>query len=515
MSMQDLPIGRRRDDHTEVVQPFGVSTAPSWDTVLDRLAKLERSHADLARFVASIHEALPAEIAAATGRTLALGSPIDAVMPPPYAAVAPPILGTPPPPLPQRVDPPGVAAGIDPFTQHYEAPDPWAAPATAGDFFQPLAASAVLPAPERPKRRFRGRRAAREAQARIAAEFASAPPPPPGWGAHDAGIAVAPPAPPGFGTEVPTPDFGLPPGWGMPDRSLAAPLASPQPAAPPPPPGFASGIPAESFAPPPGWFGSAAEQVAAPAPPMGFAFDMAEPGAAEIAGSNDAGPTSWATADLSSPADFDFDVPAQMTGPGGEPHADLAPVSPPPPPAGFGPEGYQGLSAVPPPPPGFGEHADAPPPPNPIGFGSPDLVSADGPSPPPPGFGPEAHHGLSAMPPPPIGFASPDLASADRASPTATWVRRRAPPPPGFEPGNPAGVVPPPPGFGPATQAHSNEVFGDLQEMASLVTPEQVTPEPEEEARFLAGTGTDRTNYSAVPPITPDFFARSTGKGRK
>src|SRR5580700_8963581 len=105
MSMQDLPVGRRRDDHPEMIQPSGVSTAPPWDSVLDRLAKLERSHADLARFVASIHEALPPEIAAATGRSLALGSPIDAVPPPIASSFAPPVIGTPPPPLPQYVEP--------------------------------------------------------------------------------------------------------------------------------------------------------------------------------------------------------------------------------------------------------------------------------------------------------------------------------------------------------------------------------------------------------------------------
>src|ERR1700688_3448480 len=105
MSMQDLPVGRRRDDQPDLVQPSDASWSPPWDSVLDRLATLERSHADLARFVTSIHEALPPEIAAATGRTLALGSPIDAVAPPAFAT-APPIVGTPPPPLPERVEPP-------------------------------------------------------------------------------------------------------------------------------------------------------------------------------------------------------------------------------------------------------------------------------------------------------------------------------------------------------------------------------------------------------------------------
>jgi hypothetical protein len=65
------------------------------------------------------------------------------------------------------------------------------------------------------------------------------------------------------------------------------------------------------------------------------------------------------------------------------------------------------------------------------------------------------------------------------------------------------------------TQAHSSQVFGDLQELAALAPPQQLHPEPKDDAQLLAGTGTDRTSYSAVPPITPDFFARSSNKGRK
>jgi len=66
---------------------------------------------------------------------------------------------------------------------------------------------------------------------------------------------------------------------------------------------------------------------------------------------------------------------------------------------------------------------------------------------------------------------------------------------------------------------HTSEAFGDAQEVTSLIAhsdpPEHEHYEEEEESRFLAGTGTDRTSYSAVPPITPDFFARSAGKGRR
>jgi hypothetical protein len=64
----------------------------------------------------------------------------------------------------------------------------------------------------------------------------------------------------------------------------------------------------------------------------------------------------------------------------------------------------------------------------------------------------------------------------------------------------------------------SAEVFGHVQDVTSLVapppTPTAPEQEPEDEPRYLAGTGTDRTSYTSVPPITPDFFARSAGRGR-
>ena len=468
MSNQDLPVGRRRNDHTELVQAASVSSAPPWDSVLDRLANLERSHADLARMVASIHEALPPEIAAATGRGLALGSPIDAVAPSTSFGVAPPVLGMPPPPLPERFDPPG--STVDPFSQSYEAPDPWAAPGLTGDsFFQPLESPGMaFPQPEpRAKRRlFGSRRAAREAQARIAAEFAS-PPPPPGFYSHapaqEAEFASPPPPPPpGWGPGSGASDAGQLTGWG---DSAVPPPAPPGFAmgdvgfAPPPPPGFATASPGRGFgasdvglappapigfgldspnagfAPPPGWFGSAAENP--PSPPPGFASDLAEP---DFTGAPEPGPVSWGTsADLSSPSDFVFDEPAI------------------PAPPGFGATPYEGLSAVPPPPPGFaGDFADAPP-----------------------------------------------------------------PPPPGFAPPGDPGMAPAHPGYGGGNPMHSSsaEVFGHVQDVTSLVEPQATSaaslPGAEDEARFLAGTGTDRTSYTSVPPITPDFFARAAGKSRR
>jgi hypothetical protein len=152
MSMHDLPVGRRRDDFP--AQPTDVTQAPAWDIILDRLARLERSHADLARYVESIHEALPPEIAARTGRPLALGSPIDALPSPIVPPPPPPIFGTPATPF--RVEAPTPA--IDPFSQRFEAPDPWATPEPqSGDaFFRPLDAGTAMAALERPKRRRHG-----------------------------------------------------------------------------------------------------------------------------------------------------------------------------------------------------------------------------------------------------------------------------------------------------------------------------------------------------------------------
>jgi hypothetical protein len=77
------------------------------------------------------------------------------------------------------------------------------------------------------------------------------------------------------------------------------------------------------------------------------------------------------------------------------------------------------------------------------------------------------------------------------------------------------------PGYSTGSPLHSSsaEVFGHVQDVASLVDAQAPSaasaPGPEDEARFLAGTGTDRTNYTSVPPITPDFFARSAGKSRR
>jgi hypothetical protein len=442
---------------------------------MDRLAHLERSHADLAQLVASIHEALPPEIAAATGRSLALGSPIDAVGPPSWSRGAPPIIGTPPPPLPERFEPPA-APQIDPFTQTFEAADPWAAPVPVGDsFFQPLAAVGTFPteAEGRPKRRlFGSRKAAREAQARIAAEFA-APAPPPGFYSSDIswGGDGPPPPPPGFGTASPSSDFGLPSGWGDVPAASGPVHGAMDPA---PPPGFAVDYPDPGFAAPPGWFGSAAETPPGPPPPpSGFSADLAEP---DVVGAWESDNTSWgAPADLASPTDFVFDQP----------------VVPPPP--GFGPPGYEGLSAVPPLEP---EQAMTPPPPP--GYGTSTYDMGDAPPPPPPGYGPPPDQAMA--PPPPPGYGS------DQAMP---------PPPPGYGPPPDQAITPPPPpGYGGPSLVSSDEAFSAVQDVNALATSEGFEPEAEEEEpRYLAGTGTDRTSYASVPPITPDFFARSAHRG--
>lgn len=64
----------------------------------------------------------------------------------------------------------------------------------------------------------------------------------------------------------------------------------------------------------------------------------------------------------------------------------------------------------------------------------------------------------------------------------------------------------------------SAEVFGDIQDLNSLVEPAAPTPAPSvftDESRFMAGMAADQTSYASVPPITPDFFARSAGKVRR
>jgi hypothetical protein len=424
--------------------------------------------------VTSIHEALPPEIAAATGRGLALGSPIDAISPPIQWGSAPPITGTPPPPLPERVEPPA-SPTVDPFARAFEAPDPWAAPTLGGESFFQSAQSielAFIDPSTKPKRRLlRGRKAAKEAQARIAAEFA-APPPPPGFYSSGApSFGDVPPPPSGFGSEGPSQDFGMPTAWS--DTPVAVGPEMGHESA-----GQAPGFDAE-YATPPGWFGSAAEGSALPPPPpAGFASDLAEPAIAE---------TSWGTAPGGGPqSDFVFDQPAV-----------------PPPPPGFGGSGYQGLTAVPSPPSGFGtDMGDAPPPP-------------------PPGFGGSGYHGLTAVPSPPSGFGT-DMGDAPPPPPPGFGADATGgpppPPPPGFGAASDHGAPPAPPGYdNQSVVTSSAEAFNDVQEVNSLVMPQayEAPPEAFEDERFLAGTGTDRTSYTSVPPITPDFFARSASRSRR
>ena len=77
----------------------------------------------------------------------------------------------------------------------------------------------------------------------------------------------------------------------------------------------------------------------------------------------------------------------------------------------------------------------------------------------------------------------------------------------------------PPADFGHvARPVHGTEVYGDIQDVTSLVVPaapSEPRHAPTLEEMDLLGTGTDQVAYGQVPPVTPDFFARSAGKGRR
>jgi hypothetical protein len=189
------------------------------------------------------------------------------------------------------------------------------------------------------------------------------------------------------------------------------------------------------------------------------------------------------------------------------------------PPGWFG-SAANNLSSAPPPPvgfaadfaePSFAEPAESAPMSwgNSADLSSPsDFVFDEPAPPPPPGFGAAGYEGVSAVPPPPPPGFGGDFA-----------VDAPPPPPPGYGTPPDQGMAPPPPGYGNANPVHASsaEVFGYVQDMTSLVNPQapEHSPEPVEESRFLVGTGPDRTSYASVPPITPDFFARSTGRGRR
>src|SRR5579875_1330903 len=331
MSIQDLPVGRRRDDQPDFVRNPEVASTGPWDSVLDRLAKLERAHAELARLVTSIHEALPPEIAATIGRPLALGSPIDPISTPSALGTnRQPLLG-PPPPLP----PEPAARGLHAPPSGYEIADPWATPTSP-----PLAAGPEkIPEPASPPSRprirlFRNRRAAKEVKARIAAEFST------------------PPTPPGF-------------------------FMSTDPQGPPPP--HAAADPPLTSAPEP----AGSTPVAPPPPPAGFETTAAQADPMANQSSSDPHVDPDPRVELASPSDLQFDepvapprgfgtfgttmeTPAVRVG-GATPGA---PVPPPPP-------GFASGAPVPPPPPGFASGAPVPPPPP--GFAS------GAPVPPPPG----------------------------------------------------------------------------------------------------------------------------------
>jgi hypothetical protein len=368
MSMQNLPVGRRRDDQPDFVASAEIASLAPWDSVLDRLAKLERSHAELARLVNSIHEALPPEIAAATGRLLTLGSPIDPVSAPRgLGASRPPLAGAPPFP------PPGLSAS----PPGYQIVDPWAAPSS--EPFQGASESAPKPArlPVSSKlRRLRNRKAAKEAKARIAAAF-SAPPPPPGFfasspipqGEAQAGeSAIASPSPSASRAEVP----------------------EHAPSPPPPPRGFSLDFPVQGPVTPTGGFSTASQgSTTPPPPPTGFETSPSS------AYSSVVGAT-----ELASPTDLQFDNPSNPS-------------------RGFGTFGttmetpaVRTPAEVVPPPPGFATDVPAPPP----GFAT-DVPA------PPPGF-------ATDVPAPPPGFATDVPAPAPDLSSTASRGPGGAPPNP-------------------------------------------------------------------------------------
>jgi hypothetical protein len=536
MTIEGLPNGRRRDDRQDVVQPTDVTSLPSWEGVLQRLAHLERAHEDLTRIVVGIQQALPPAVAAAAGRGLALGSPIDAVPLP--TTPPPPILGT-PPPLAHPAEGPGPEGSASAVS--YEAPDPWAAPiGPEGGFFASQPDLGLQEPPEsapRRRRLFGGRRAAKAAAARIAAEFGaqplgatsdtSPPAPPPGF----AGLDAVPPAPPGFAAAPPPPPppsgfaeaaVPTPPGYGQapppppagygaeaavapPPAGFAAPLPQPAPPAgygqtplPPPPAGFAANAavappPAGFAAPPPPPAGFAADAAVPPAPP-GFATSPPSAGVidfssasvarggfdADIAEPQQPGPAfagSWDSVGMG-PDELVFDAPETA-----QPPAVLAAVPPP----GFATSPNE--PTAPPPPAGYGQ---TPPPP-------PGYEQAP---PPPPGYG-EADLGHSTgraatVPLPPQASHS---AGADQETLT---------PPAGY--GMPlAGSVPPPPtgfastAFQPGQGA--TEFFGEFQGQPS-------TEPPTAETAPVGPNGDESPSYGEAPPITPDFFARSP-RGRR
>src|SRR5271155_485685 len=96
MTMQEPPVGRRREDRNDYAS-MTVSAAPPWDAMLERLDRIEQNQTDLVRMVLNIHEALPAATGFAMGQGLALGSPIESREAPGRMPQPPPIIGTPPP----------------------------------------------------------------------------------------------------------------------------------------------------------------------------------------------------------------------------------------------------------------------------------------------------------------------------------------------------------------------------------------------------------------------------------
>jgi hypothetical protein len=484
--MPDPIGGRRRDDPSDAGSAVPVMSP--WDLVFERLDRLERTQSDVARMVLQIHEALPAVTGFAVGQGLALGSPIDSRSALAPSVPPPPIIGIPPP---QRIDSaaPAHAAfaeseaphmsmpGAGPSLLSIPEPPAFMAPPPPPPMGTPLSelTGFDLTTPEPRAGKLFGRRKARRAasdRAAIASLLASPPPPPPGFmGGGDAGRGSMPPPPPGgFSVGAPPPP---PPGFAAGDSEFAPP--------PPPPGGFSVGAPP----PPPPGFAAGDGGFAPPPPPPGFSG---------------------------------MSVPAAS---GGGFSVDAAASPPPLPPPGFvGPSDYADLPVMAPPSDGFSvdttsfatpplgflrasEPAAAPAPPPPVFATDPEPwlartePAAGSPVPPPPGFSTQIPVVDPSPVPPPPGYAPlPPLGQP--GGPSLQLDQHPTPPPP----------PPPPPGFGRPSETAS--------EVAAAMTPMEgysgsMTDAPRELGLAHEGQGPDLVT---IPPITPDFFARS-GRRRR
>lgn|SRR5579875_3593882 len=456
MTLEGVPSGRRREDHSELVRSMPVSPLPDWEDVLHRLDRIEKTQAEIARMVLQIHEALPAVGGVATGRGIALGSPIDAVGSLP--GTPPPIIGVPPPRSiaagPDRrqrrsADPSGTAS---PPAEHPQAagvgsplllagtttPPPGAPPASSP------AVPPVLPQDlleQRPRRRrLFGRRSREREEAALAALLEEGPLPPT---APPASSGPLPPPPVGFSWAPDSPPPGPPstPSAEADRGETGAPV-------PPPPAGFSSSMAKPGSSPSGVESGVRTDRFEGPA---GASIATAANGT--VAPLNELAPFDTRTSSLG-----DLTQGWQWDEDPGSP-SEATPAVPAPPP------GYAvGTGSVPAPPPGFAPRRDDPSQPpgdgrhleGTPGIGTPGAGAAE-PPPPPPGYTTVADH--------PAGGGRSGTDAFVQDEPTQP----------------PARVV-------------AGTVAG-----GELTTPPRVVG---------STAGKDREPLQA-PPITPDFFTRS------